>query len=153
MRLIAHRGLLHGPNHTKENRSITVMAALEREFEVEVDVWYVDGKWWLGHNHPLEEVPLGFLENPAIWVHCKNTEALRNATSGMHHFWHERDNYTINSQGFIWVYPGCGLPVPRPTVAVVTGKHDGELLSAMAQIGVAGICTDWPARMLKGVWT
>jgi hypothetical protein len=149
MRLIAHRGLLYGPNRIRENRVDTVMGALEREFDVEVDVRCSDQRWFLGHDQPLEEVPRTFLERPGVWVHCKNVEALRRATPEMHFFWHEQDAYTLTSRGFAWVYPGRELPVPRPTVAVVTGKHGEEMLNSMASIGVAGICTDWPAWMLK----
>lgn len=149
MRLIAHRGLIYGPNRSRENRVSVIRSVLEREFDVEVDVWRIDGHWWLGHDAPTEIVSQGFLEHPAIWVHCKNPDALRHATDAMHYFWHENDAYTLTSRGFAWVYPGQELPVPRPTVAVVTGKHGDEMLNSLSAIGVAGICTDWAARMLK----
>lgn len=74
---IAHRGNIAGPNAAKENQPEYVNEALRRDFQVLVDVWYVNGEWMLGSQSPDIHIELVFLKNKSIWCHAKNTEALR----------------------------------------------------------------------------
>ena len=51
MKLIAHRGNLHGPNPDKENSTDYINEAIESGYNVEIDVWFINNKWYLGHDN------------------------------------------------------------------------------------------------------
>jgi hypothetical protein len=50
--IIAHRALLNGPNKALENQPSSIEKAIELGFYVEIDVWSVNHKWFLGHDKP-----------------------------------------------------------------------------------------------------
>ena len=52
MKVIAHGGNLNGPNANEENRPSYINNAIKSGYDVEIDVWYVDNKWYLGHDDP-----------------------------------------------------------------------------------------------------
>ena len=76
MKYIAHRGNLIGPNPNKENHPNYILEALKQGFDVEVDVWYKDNRFALGHDKPQYTVDLKFLTNSSLWCHAKNIDAL-----------------------------------------------------------------------------
>jgi hypothetical protein len=42
-----------------------------------------------------------------VWWHCKNFAALDKLQgSNLNYFWHQEDDHTLTSKGFIWTYPG-----------------------------------------------
>ena len=73
---IAHRGLFNGPDVNLENRPQQIELALSEGYHCEVDVWYVDDKWFLGHDFPDYKISYEFLEQPNLWLHAKNLDAL-----------------------------------------------------------------------------
>lgn len=106
MKLIAHRGLIHGPDPHKENDPRQIAYALSKGYDVETDVWFLTGRWFLGHDTPEHEISFEALSEPGLWLHCKNFAALHAlAETDLHYFWHEDDNYTLTSRGVIWAYP------------------------------------------------
>jgi hypothetical protein len=58
MRIIAHRGNLDGPDPTRENSPIYVMAALAAGVDVEVDLWLVGTCGCLVTMSPSTSLPL-----------------------------------------------------------------------------------------------
>ena len=62
MILISHRGNLNGKSD-RENSPDYIDEALDQDFDVEVDVWYVSGKWYLGHDEPTYEIELDYLKD------------------------------------------------------------------------------------------
>ena len=107
MKFIAHRGNTAGPQPTCENTHSYLMEALDAGHDVEGDVQAHNGVLYLGHDGPRQVANMDFLNLPEVWVHAKNIEAvslLRD--TGIHWFWHERDQITLTSQGIIWCYPG-----------------------------------------------
>jgi hypothetical protein len=107
---IAHRGNVNGPSH-KENQADYLMDAVNAGYDVEFDLWKISGLLWLGHNGPEYLIKETFLLDigHAAWIHCKNLDALHflNTTfPQLNYFWHQEDDYTLTSQGFIWAYPG-----------------------------------------------
>lgn len=108
---IAHRGNTDGPNPDLENSPYYLMDAIDLGFDVEVDVWVVDGVISFGHNGPsYSHIPESFLLEIGsyAWYHCKNLEALEFFTETFPHlnyFYHDKDDYTLTSQGYIWTYP------------------------------------------------
>jgi hypothetical protein len=114
MVLISHRGNINGPNPKMENRMSYIESALNQNYDCEIDVWYDNG-FWLGHDKPTHKISYKWIKDLCcLWVHCKNAEALQyfrekdiypTKGSGVNYFWHEEDDYTITSWGFVWVYP------------------------------------------------
>lgn len=105
---IAHRGNYQGRDALKENTIDYIEAAIDAGYDVEIDVWYNDGKYFLGHDGPGEEIPLSYLERSAVWTHAKNLPGyvmlFRNPN--VHVFWHDKDEFTFTSKGIKWAYSG-----------------------------------------------
>lgn len=110
MKLISHRGNLIGKNSNFENKPFYILNAIKKGFDVEVDVWFVKSNFYLGHDFPEIKIDFKFLKNKKIWCHAKNADAIpKLAEIKAHYFWHQEDDYTITSKGFLWVYPGKKL--------------------------------------------
>ena len=45
MKIISHRGNLNGPNSVSENSILAISRALGQGFDVEIDVWFKNGKY------------------------------------------------------------------------------------------------------------
>lgn len=102
---IAHRGNLEGKTKW-ENKPEYIEEALKEGFDVEIDVWYIDGKIMLGHDKPEYLVYFDFFGKTGLWCHAKNYKALEFMLyNNIHCFWHENDIFTLTSKGFIWQYP------------------------------------------------
>jgi hypothetical protein len=138
MKLIAHRGNTQGPKPAVENDPVYISQALDAGFDAEVDVWSINGNYVLGHNSPDFFVKGLFLENKKLWCHAKNLEALERMLDNkkIHCFWHEADNYTITSKGYIWTYPD--KDVASRSVVVVTGNRIKQSYKK-----IHGICGDY----------
>lgn len=138
MILISHRGNVDGKNTERENHPDYIDGALGLGFDVEIDMWWVGGRTYLGHDEPQYGVGDKWLTERAdkLWVHCKNVELLhwiRNTI--LHYFWHEEDTLTLTSNGHIWVYPG-----KQPLVGsiAVMPEINGDDISQCK-----GICSDY----------
>lgn len=109
MKFISHRGNISGRIPENENHPDYIDVALKKRFDVEVDVWNVDGKLYLGHDLPQYEVGIEYFTSRfnSLWCHAKNIEALNALiTKGnINCFWHQNDDYTLTSNGYIWTYP------------------------------------------------
>ena len=134
MILISHRGILNGKTDD-DNKPKYIEEALSQGFDVEVDVWYIDKQFWLGHDKPQYKVSEGFLEHPNLWCHAKNIQALyiMDKNYHIHCFWHQKDDVTLTSRGFFWTYPGKELT--KSSIAV--------LPDSKPTVKVKGICSDY----------
>ena len=135
MILISHRGNIDGPKPKLENQPKYIQEAIDKDYEVEIDVWYIDNQFWLGHDKPQYKVSGEFLEHPNFWCHAKNIDALyvMNTNYHIHCFWHQEDDVTLTSRGFFWTYPGKELT--KKSIAVLPQKIDKTL-------DCYGVCTD-----------
>jgi hypothetical protein len=105
MKLISHRGNLNGPS-IYENVPYHIQQCLSDGVECEIDVWKIQDKFYLGHNNPEHEVDFSFLRQKGLWCHTKNLEALSEMLKqNINCFWHQNDDFTLTSSGFIWTYP------------------------------------------------
>jgi hypothetical protein len=110
MILISHRGNINGPIPEAENRPDYILAALQAGYDVEIDVWFENGKFMLGHDKPQYEFPFELLDKnyPKLWVHCKNMDALSVLNNldpngnKVNYFMHESDLGVLTSKGYIW---------------------------------------------------
>lgn len=110
MKLIAHRGNWKGPNPERENSPEYIIEALGQGFYVEIDVRFIRGEFYLGHDEPQYKVSKNFLMNPRFYIHCKNIGALREILEMRQVcFFHDQDDATLTSNGEIWTFPGRRL--------------------------------------------
>ena len=143
---IAHRGNLLGPSW-QENTIEHIERTLGHGFDVEVDVRFLKGKMWLGHdlNTTVEEMPDRYLHDQRFWFHCKNVEALAEFSKYSHakYFWHQKDDYTLTSNRKIWTFPGEYL-MPGSIAVMPEDGYLGDLRDCHA------ICTDL-VHYFKGI--
>ena len=137
MVIISHRGYVNGPDELVENNPEQIKNLLNKNIHVEIDVWYDGERLYLGHDEPQHEVNLKFLQNNKLWCHAKNLSALEYMLlHSVHCFWHQKDDYTITSKGFIWSYPGKSLTPMSICVLPELKKQDYKTCY--------GVCTDYP---------
>ena len=136
MILISHRGNLNGINSDKENSPSYLLSALNKGFNVEVDVRFENNKFYLGHDFSQFEINKDFLQNKSVWCHAKTNEALYALHNiNAHYFWHQEDDYTITSKGYIWTYPSKKL-LPN-SICVLPEKASYKSFNCL------GICSDF----------
>jgi len=148
MKLIAHRGLVNGPDSQLENHPAQIANVLDQALDAEIDVWFKDSVWWLGHDNPTHEISFSFLSHPQLWIHAKNFEAadqlITLSRQGHSHnfFWHDKDDRTLTSWGFWWTYPGRELS--KNSVAVMPEWHTPkEEFHSLLSLDCHAVCTDW----------
>ena len=145
MIIIAHRGNLDGSNPDKENHPDYIVEAIKAGFNVEIDVWNIDNKYYLGHDEPQYEVTLDFLSEPQYWLHCKNIKALHYLVDCAHCwnygpcFYHNTDDAVLTSHGWLWTYPG--KEITNTSIAVMP-----ETVPNWNYTKAAGVCTDFPRK-------
>ena len=78
MKIIAHRGNLTGPNALTENSPDQINLCISKGYDVEIDVWYREENFYLGHDNPIFKIPFSYLleRKERLWIHCKNQNAL-----------------------------------------------------------------------------
>lgn len=115
MKLISHRGNIDGIKRQFENKPDYIIMSIKSGYDVEVDIRYIDNGWYLGHDKPDYKVNFDFICNDKLWLHCKNIESFYNLVNmwddniRLNYFWHQNDNFTLTSNGYIWTYPGNRL--------------------------------------------
>jgi len=107
---ISHRGYIDGPDKKLENNPISISKLLNKNIQVEIDVRYYKKSFYLGHDEPKYRIDKKYLLDKGLWCHAKDSKTLGKLREiNCHYFWHQEDDYTITSKGFIWVYPGKDL--------------------------------------------
>ena len=141
MFIISHRGNIEGKDRDRDNNPSAINEVLSLGYDVEVDVWYVDGTLVLGHDYPEHEVTIEFLSRRRVWCHSKTLVTLEYLLSKeIHTFYHESDAGTLTNRGFIWTYPG--EVITSKSIAVMP-----ELADKTWDItGAIGVCTDFPIQ-------
>jgi len=149
MVLISHRGNINGRKPKSENNPKYIKSALDLGYDVEIDIWYTDNKFYLGHDDESHEIEFDYLFNDKFWIHCKNIGALdylvnydRNKNSEdpelPNYFWHQDDDFTLTSKNIIWTYPGETLT----TISVCVLPEISD--SGDSDISLCyGICSDY----------
>jgi hypothetical protein len=146
MKLIAHRGLINGPNKKLENQPHNLKSTLNLGYDCEVDLWMFDNRLYLGHDGPQYNVTPDFIENPKLWIHAKNLEALNwLIRTELNYFWHQNDDYTLTSHKFIWAYPGKEL---TPHSICVMPEWDNPSLEGVKEYNCYGICSDYVGKLV-----
>ena len=140
MKIISHRGNINGPNNERENHPDYINEAIEKGYDVETDVWFINDKWYLGHNNPEYEIKYNFLFDSRFWLHAKNGEAFyklfKDKNYNFNVFWHTTEDWILTSKGYIWTYPNKKLYSESVCVLPELG-YDGDLKECY------GICSDF----------
>jgi len=142
MLLISHRGNTNGKQESEENKPSYIANTLSKGFDCEVDFWFIDNKFLLGHDEPQYEIPFDFIQSyyRYLWIHCKNYDALSKLIEidrggiYLNYFWHDKDDVAVTSKGNLWANPGTYI---ENSIAVLPeikkDKLDGRL----------GVCSDF----------
>ncbi|MEE9367504.1 MAG: hypothetical protein V3V05_01440 [Pontiella sp.] len=141
MRFIAHRANLNGPVPADENKPDLIQEVLAQGYDVEIDVWHIDGAYLLGHDGPEYEVEENFLLQNGLWVHAKNLDALAMLKNKTNCFFHDVDDAVLTSHNVIWVYPG--KPLLGGSVCVSPEKVNYDLHEIKLCFAV---CTDYVTK-------
>jgi hypothetical protein len=121
--------------------------AISEGYDVEVDVWYIDGVLFLGHDKPQYGVDFRWFKDrlSKLWVHCKNIESIlyfQECGYEINYFWHQEDDITLTSKNFIWTFPGKKL-TSRSIAVLPESVKDWELTECL------GICSDYIKKYKK----
>jgi len=139
---ILHRGLMNGPDTERENKEDLLWKRLNEGWEIEVDVWLMDGKLWLGHDKPVDILQnIQLLESRKAWIHCKNIGMLQYMTEhkpGAPFFSHDTDNAVLTSNGYMWCYPG--IQAGRQSIIVMPERVPSMIIDTTL---VGGVCSDY----------
>lgn len=147
MKLIAHRGNINGPNEELENNPKQILNTLLLGYDCEIDVHLINKELWLGHDEPQYKINLNFLldNKDKLWLHCKNLEALNYLINfkELNIFWHNNDEYTITSRGYIWSY--IGMKTTSKIICVMPELQNNKKYENFIfnDIDCYGICTDY----------
>jgi hypothetical protein len=137
IKIISHRGNLNGSNPSIENNPEHIDKVINLGYDVEIDLWAIDGDLYLGHDKPYYKIDKCWLTSRKnkLWIHLKNLETLDFVkNSELNYFWHENDKMTLTSNGIPWCYPGIY------TSSGITVMLTNEIID----VDVYGICTDYP---------
>ena len=133
---ISHRGNINGQNKKEENNPEYIKIALEKGYDVEIDVRCKGTQLYLGHDYAKYKVDISFLVNKKFWCHAKDVHALDNLMKiNAHYFWHQKDDVTLTSKGYFWTYPGKKLT--KNSICVLPE------IDNVKEIDCAGICSDF----------
>lgn len=142
MILISHRGNIFGKEVDFENSPDFINNALKLNYYVEVDIWYINEKLYLGHDEPQYQIEFDYLNNERFFVHCKNDlslELMSKLNLNCDYFWHQNDKYTLTSKNRVWVYPK--QKVLKNSIVVLPELSEDQDLSISK-----GVCSDFIAK-------
>lgn len=144
MKLISHRGNIDGKNPNEENSVSYIQKALKLGYDVEIDVWCVDNKWYLGHDKPRYKVKYDFLTLDGLWLHAKNGDALFHLLQDRqcNVFYHTDEDWVLTSKKYIWTYPNQ-LLYPNSICVLPELGYNGDLKNCK------GICSDFISKYEK----
>jgi hypothetical protein len=141
---IAHRGLIDGPNHQAENSMTTTTEWCRQGRASEIDIWWHQGRFWIGHDEPREPVSPECLHSEYLWIHAKNPEGLYHLQKlsnekgwGLRIFYHTDEDYVLTTTGDTIIYPG--LPDMEGWTYMMPESSD--VIPTVA----AKICSDYQA--------
>ena len=137
MKLIAHRGNVNGRKKHLENTPNYILNALEKSFDAEIDVWYLNKKWYLGHDEAQYLIDYNFFHLNGLWIHAKNGDAFYelNKDLKINAFYHTDEDWVLTTKKFIWTYPNNKL-YPNSICVMPENGFCGDIKLCY------GICSD-----------
>tara|TARA_X000001382_G_C3079151_1_gene149958 strand:+ start:103 stop:564 length:462 start_codon:yes stop_codon:yes gene_type:complete len=147
MKLISHRGNIRGPIPDKENRPSYIDCAIGNGYDVEIDVNYVNGELWLGHDEPQYKVTHTWIQERSqyLWLHCKDFESAKECWK-YQAFCHSGDPFVFTSNNKIWLHGENESIYTLDDMTIIPVINKQESISFNTANGVPfGVCTDYPA--------
>lgn len=147
MIVISHRGNINGSLPEKENRPSYIDSAIQLGYEVEVDIRYLNGKFYLGHDTPDYEISEIWMEKrkDKIWFHCKNLDAsfrlyeMQTDKIKYRYFCHSFDTYVLTSTGNVWVHD---LSLNINDKCIIPLLNNDDIIEYSGN-SVYAVCTDY----------
>lgn len=162
MIIIAHRANNESKRFT-ENSFGAILSSLLLGFHLELDIWYINDDFYLGHDDGIykiekrELLEINFEFGNRIFWHAKNIETLKEIIKekvlfiNSDYFFHQSDDCTLTSKNIIWTYPGRELY--ENSIAVmpenVSSDYERYVQDLFLNNQIIGVCTDYPLKWNK----
>jgi hypothetical protein len=152
MKIISHRGNLTGPDLSIENLPEQIDKCISLGYDVEIDLRIKNEIPHLGHDYSQYEVSFNWiLERISnLLIHVKEFDALiwlKENIPNARFFCHQSDDFTIVSDGAIWVHNLNVTVNERCIIPLIT---QDELKKSNFMINkVNAICTDYVEDLEK----
>ena len=135
---IAHRGNINGRQPESENNPTYILNALKLGYDVEIDIWYENGRIMIGHDKPEYEVTRDFFARTGLWNHAKNIETFEFLNDCKFRcFLHTNEDLAVTNRGDFWTFPGKYLMKNSIAVLPETVNYTLEALK-----NCSAICSD-----------
>lgn len=144
MKIISHRGNINGIVLDKENRPSYLDCAIQSGYEVETDIRYINGEYWLGHDTADYKINESWILNriEQIWFHCKDLNSaiqLKKLDRNIKYFCHTQDPYVLTSTYHFWVHD---LSLNLDKNCIIPLLDENSIVNFSNKI-VYAICTDY----------
>ena len=145
MILFAHRGNITGKRPELENTESYITDAIRSSYKVEIDVWYVNNKLYLGHDDPIHRTSIDFLQEHTseLLIHCRNLTTLEffathKYNSIFRYFYHTVEKCVLSSYGDIIMHSHANRCVANSIYMLpeILNIEDRYLINC------SGICSD-----------
>jgi hypothetical protein len=142
MKFYAHRGNISGPKSELENTRAYIDEAFRNGFDVEIDVRYINGKYYLGHDKPQEEITKQFLEDSRLLVHAKTIETFQKLLKypTIHSFYQDLDHVCLTSKNKVLYHEDAKFPSKYSNDEIVVDLN-GKL--AGINFDAYGVVSHW----------
>ena len=130
-----------GANQALENSPAYIDAAILAGYDVEIDLRFIAGGIFLGHDDPVYEVDLDWVlkRKDRLYVHAKTLETVQFLSSldDVHFFFHDEDDCTLTSRKTVWVHPKA-----RPIEGCIFVMPERSNVDMKDMLICSAICTD-----------
>jgi len=157
MKLISHRGNISAVIPERENSQMYIQEAIDAGYDVEIDVRYINGILYLGHDQPEYAIELSWLieRKHSLWIHTKNYAALSFLIElNLRVFFHQKEEHTIiNHCNMIWSHnlmeADSRSVVPLISLQDITDAKNDVYpgFSAARLKHVYGVCSDFISEL------
>ena len=148
MKFISHRGNIHGPQPDEENTFDYIDEAIALGYDVEVDLRWKNGQFYLGHDFAQEpSVSLEWIYDRQhfLWLHCKDIDCFSIAPKAWRKFCHISDPAVVVTPDFLWIHD-LSMELNWKCIIPLLTKEDIDNfdLERTRSGDCYGICTDYP---------
>lgn len=148
---ISHRGNVSGIDTSAENHPDQIEKVInEYDFYCEIDLWYINNVFYLGHDNPQYVINYEFLNNSKLFIHCKNIAAIYQLNLRgqifADYFFHDQDPCVLTKNNLIWTYPDEKNILTNQSIAVMVERVKDKWENVE---NCFGICTDYPINYSK----
>lgn len=144
MKIISHRGNYDRIRPDRENKPSYIDTTLSMGYDVETDIRFIDGKFYLGHDNSETIVNEKWIldRKDGLWFHCKDlysAQRFRDMNCGIKYFCHSSDSFVLVSTGHLWVHD-LNLQLDENCIIPLL---DVESIENFYTDKVFAICTDF----------